>query len=66
MAFRSDDQDYRWPPQGAGRNRQPEGVRSDSGDSLSLHDTLRELAVTIIGFVGVIVLITAIVSALRL
>jgi hypothetical protein len=64
MAFRSDDQDYRWPRPGAGRTARPDHSRSDSSNSLSLQDTLRELAITIIGFVGVILLITAVVSAL--
>jgi len=59
MAFRSDDQDYRWHSPGTGQEARPDGARSDSGDSLSLHDTLRELAVTIAGFVGVILLILA-------
>ena len=67
MAFRSDDQDYGWPPAGQdrdGRQRQASQDR-DVPDSLSLQDTLRELAVTIAGFVGVIVLIIAVVSALH-
>jgi hypothetical protein len=59
MAFRSDDQDYRWPQRDADSGHQP---RSDSDNSLSLYDTLRELAVTVIGFVGVILLITAVLS----
>ncbi|HEX3971311.1 MAG TPA: hypothetical protein VHX19_08305 [Stellaceae bacterium] len=63
MAFRSDDQDYRWPQHGAGRDtRSGHQPRSDSGNSLSLHDTLRELALTVVGFVGVILLITAVLS----
>ena len=66
MAFRSDDQDYRWPQRSTGRDtdsrHQP---RSDSGDSLSLSDTLRELGLTVAGFVGVILLITAVVKFLR-
>ena len=57
MAFRSDDPDFRWP-------RPREGsTRRDAADELSLHATLRELAVTIAGFVGVILLIIAMVSA---
>ena len=68
MAFRSDDQDFRWPrPRGNRQDQEhPELARSDAGESLSLHDTLRELAVTIAGFVGVILLITAAVGALHL
>ncbi|HWE76835.1 MAG TPA: hypothetical protein VG328_26965 [Stellaceae bacterium] len=66
MAFRSDDHDDRWPQRGTGRKpRSGHQPRSDSGDSLSLYDTLRELAVTIIGFVGVILLITAVLSIAR-
>ncbi len=68
MAFRSDDQDYRWPPSGHGRDdRQRQASQDrDVSESLSLQETLRELAVTIAGFIGVIVLIIAAVSALRL
>lgn len=68
MAFRSDDQDYRWSPQDHRRGERQSGAGQDedaSTDSLSLHDTLRELAVTIAGFVGVIVLIVAVVRALH-
>lgn len=68
MAFRSDDQDYRWAPPGRGRDDRQSRVDRDqdtSMDSLSLQDTLRELAVTIVGFVGVVVLITAVVSYFR-
>ncbi len=66
MAFRSDDQDYRWPSSGHrqdDRQGRASHDREASSDSLSLQDTLRELAVTIVGFVGVILLITAVVSA---
>jgi hypothetical protein len=63
MAFRSDDQDFRWR-RPAGHDARPERARSNTGDSLSLHDTLRELGVTIAGFVIVIALITAAVSAI--
>ncbi|HEY1506799.1 MAG TPA: hypothetical protein VGF92_21025 [Stellaceae bacterium] len=63
MAFRSDDQDYRWP---SDRLRQrDEQTRGDTADSLSLHDTLRELAITIVGFVGVILLIVTAVKFLH-
>jgi hypothetical protein len=68
MAFRSDDQDYRWPSRGRGpddRHSRASQDRDVSTDSLSLQDTLRELAVTIVGFVGVIVLIIAAVSFFR-
>jgi hypothetical protein len=66
MAFRSDDQDYRWAPPRHGRDDQSRASADQdmSLDSLSLQDTLRELAVTVGGFVGVIVLIIAVVSAL--
>ena len=64
MAFRSDDQDYHWRRPDTGRDARSERARSDAGDSLSLHDTLRELGVTIAGFVIVIALITAAVSAI--
>ena len=63
MAFRSDDQDYRWR-QPAGQDARPERARADARDSLSLHGTLRELGVTIAGFVIVIALITVAVSAI--
>jgi hypothetical protein len=65
MAFRSDDQDYRWPPQGHGRDDRQSRASEDPDVSteLSLQHTLRELAVTIVGFVGVILLIIAAVSA---
>lgn len=63
MAFRSDDQDYRWAPPGDHPQRRHEPARSDAADSLSLGDTLRELAVTVVGFVGVILTIIAAVSA---
>jgi hypothetical protein len=66
MAFRSDDQDYRWSSSGRDRDDRQGRVghnRDTSSDSLSLRDTLQELAVTIVGFIGVIVLITALVSA---
>ena len=67
MAFRSDDQDFRWPPSGGHPQEQEkrELARGDAGESLSLPDTLRELAVTIVGFVGVILLIAAAVNALH-
>jgi len=63
MAFRSDDQDYRWPRRGDQPQQRQELARSDAAESLSLPDTLRELAVTVAGFVGVILLIIAAVSA---
>jgi hypothetical protein len=66
MAFRSDDQDYRWRSAGHGRDDRQGRAGHDrevSSDSLSLQDTLRELAVTVVGFIGVVVLITALVSA---
>ena len=66
MAFRSDDQDFRWPSPGHGQDdRQSRAGRGHdaSHESLSLGDTLRELAVTILGFVAVIVLLIAVVSA---
>lgn len=69
MAFRSDDQDYRWLSGRGGASPRPdqrhELAGSDSADSLSLHDTLRELAVTIAGFVGVILLIVTAVKFLH-
>ena len=66
MAFRSDDQDYRWSSSGRDRDDRHGRVshnRDTSSDSLSLRDTLQELAVTIVGFAGVILLITALVGA---
>ena len=67
MAFRSDDQDYRWPRPGDLPQLQHghEFARSDAAESLSLRDTLRELAITIAGFVGVIVLTIAMLSTLH-
>jgi hypothetical protein len=62
MAFRSDDQDYRWPKPGESRDDRHSPASRDrdlSSDSLSLVDTLRELAFTIAGFVSVILLIIA-------
>jgi hypothetical protein len=64
MAFRSDDQDYRWPRPGRGQSGASRDQDAPS-DPLSLQDTLRELAVTIVGFVGVIVLITVVVTYFR-
>ena len=67
-AFRSEEQDYRWPLPGqnpAERRKRARPDEDDAASSLSLSDTLRELAVTIVGFVGVVVLIIAIVSAFR-
>jgi hypothetical protein len=58
MAFRSDDQDYRWPYSGQRPEQRDDLARDDVPDSLSLYDTLRELAVTVAGFIGVILLIT--------
>jgi hypothetical protein len=69
MAFRSEDQDYRWPSGRGGAGHHPdqrhELARGDSADSLSLRDTLRELAVTVAGFVGVILLIVTAVKFLH-
>jgi len=66
MAFRSDDRDYRFPSAGRGRDDRPsQADREASDNSLSLGDTLRELAITIAGFVGVIVLITVAVKFLH-
>ena len=68
VAFRSDDRDYRWPLPGqnpAERRGRAHSDEDDTASSLSLSDTLRELAVTVIGFVGVVVLIIALVSAFR-
>lgn len=67
MALRSDDQDFRWPPPGGDPQQQNhrELARGDAGESLLLPDTLRELAVTIAGFVGVIMLISAVVGVLH-
>jgi hypothetical protein len=67
-AFSSDDQNRRWPLPGQNPAAPRRRARSDEDEaalSRSLADTLRELAVTIVGFVGVIVLIIAIVSAFR-
>jgi hypothetical protein len=63
MAFRSDDQDDRWSRPGDRLQQHQEPAHSDAVDSLSLHDTLRELAITVAGFVGAILLIIAAVSA---
>jgi hypothetical protein len=65
MAFRSDDQDYRWPRPGRHPDQPPELARGESSESLSLYDTLRELAVTVAGFIGVIVLIVTAVKFLH-
>ena len=65
MAFRSDDQDYRWSHRSDPRQQQHELARGDATESLSLRDTLRELALTVAGFVGVIACIIAVVSALH-
>jgi hypothetical protein len=66
MAFRSDDQDYRWSQRSDPRHQQQhELVRGDAVESLSLRDTLRELALTVAGFVGIIACIIAVVSALH-
>jgi hypothetical protein len=62
MAFRSDDQDYRWPRPGDRPQPQEGSARRDAADELSLRATLRELAVTIAGFVGAILLIIAMIS----
>ncbi|HXE29413.1 MAG TPA: hypothetical protein VN656_12920 [Stellaceae bacterium] len=64
MAFRSEDQDYRWS-QPSRPDQQHELSRGETSDSFSLHDTLRELAVTIAGFVGVILLIMTAVKFLQ-
>ena len=70
MAFRSDhgdesrrEESLPLPGQGPALRRRAHPDEDDAGSSLSLSDTLRELAVTIVGFVGVIVLIIAIVDA---
>ncbi|HLI19501.1 MAG TPA: hypothetical protein VKV32_00175 [Stellaceae bacterium] len=63
MVFRDDDRHYRWPLP----NRSASGgetAREDAATSLSLKDTLTELALTVIGFAAVILLITAAVGAL--
>ena len=66
MAFRSDDRDFRWPPCGSFPQQQQQHALAhrDAGERLSLPDTLRELAVTILGVVGVILVVTTVVSAL--
>jgi hypothetical protein len=66
MAFRSDDQDFRWPHHGDRPHRQEhhELARGES-EELSLSDTLREIAVTIAAFAGVIVLTIAVLGAFR-
>jgi hypothetical protein len=65
MAFRSDsrEESLPLPGQSPAPRRRAHPDEDDAGSSLSLSDTLRELAVTIVGFVGVIVLIIAIVDA---
>ena len=66
MAFRSDDRDYSWSPLG-GRpepRQEQELARTAASESLSLRDTLRELVVTIAGFVALILLITTAVKFL--
>lgn len=65
MAFRSDNREESLPlpGQSPAPRRRARPDEDDAGGSLSLSDTLRELAVTIVGFVGVIVLIIAIVDA---
>jgi hypothetical protein len=65
MAFRSEDQDYRWPLPGHQPDLRHEHAQSESSDSLSLQDTLRELAITVAGFVGVILLITTAIKFLH-
>lgn len=70
MAFRSDDQDYHWPrpshsPRGHRPDQPPGLAHGESSESLSLYDTLRELAATVAGFIGVILLIVAAVKFLH-
>ena len=67
MAFRNDDRNFEWPQPGHHRANWPQRHAGDEQDDtkLSLNDTLRELAVTVVGFVGVIVLIVALVSYFR-
>ena len=65
MALRRDDQDYRWPRSSERPQPRDEQARGEVADGLSLQDTLRELAVTVAGFVGVIVLVIAAIGALH-
>jgi len=63
MVFRSGNEDFGRPLPARNREDWPQRAgREPDENSLSLSDTLRELAVTILGFVGVIVLIIAAVS----
>ncbi len=64
MAFRNEDQNFQWPRSPQGREHWPQRRASVEPDEtkLSLSDTLRELTVTILGFVAVIALIIAAVD----
>jgi len=67
MAFRNDGRNLEWPHPAQRREHWPQrhaGAEPDE-TKLSLDDTLRELAVTILGFVAAIVVIAAAVSALH-
>jgi len=66
MAFRNDDRNFDWPNPAQRREHWPQRLAGAEPDEnkLALSDTLRELAVTILGFVGVILAIVALVSAL--
>lgn len=61
MVFRDDDQYVNWPPPPGQPRRfsMRHAWREQDEQRLSLRDTLRELMVTILGFVGAIALITA-------
>lgn len=63
MAIRHDDDDYDWV---FGRNLRQHSLRDeDYHVSSPQKDTLIELALTLGGFVGVILLISAALTALR-
>jgi hypothetical protein len=59
MVFRDGHHQYHWPLPVRGASDVEGADSKDPATSLSLKHTLTELAVTIIGFVAVIVLITA-------
>ncbi|HEY3917142.1 MAG TPA: hypothetical protein VGL83_05090 [Stellaceae bacterium] len=69
MVYRKSDLHGRWPEAArpfADRDARPEDTPANPASSLSLQDALTELALTVVGFVAAIVLITAVLNLFHL
>lgn len=65
MAIRNDASDYEWAAARNLRRTPANDTDDDCGSMPVLSDTLMELAIAVAGFAGVVLVIYAVVNALR-